>query len=104
MIPPVMLSTRFVKHLSPQKHQAFFRCFSNAKVLRKSDDEVPFTTHDGSFDRSTLHVNQRPSSPGVVIAGDITRKAEMFDKSILPRLNQTMRKFTLDGKVAIVTG
>ena len=100
-----MLSTRFVKHLSPKKHQAFFRCFSNAKVLGKSDDdEVPFTTHDGSFDRSTLHVNQRPSSPGVDIAGDITRKAGMFDKSILPRLNQTMRKFTLDGKVAIVTG
>lgn len=69
-----------------------------------ADDEVPFSTHDGSLDRSTLHVNQRQSSPGVVTPSDITRTAEMFDKSILPRLNQTMRKFTLDGKVAVVTG
>ena len=102
-----MLSTRSVKHLVTKnvKSQAFFRCVSNTKVLRKvADDEVPFSTHDGSFDRSTLHVNQRQSSPAVATASDIARKAEMFDKSVLPRLNQTMRKFTLDGKVAVVTG
>ena len=102
-----MLSTRSVKQLSPKlvKKQAFFRCFSDTKAPRKvADGEVPFSTHDGSFDRSTLHVNQRQSSPGVVSASDVARKAEMFDKSILPRLNQTMRKFTLDGKVAVVTG
>ena len=69
-----------------------------------ADHEVPFSTHDGSFDRSTLHVNQRQSSSGVITASDIARKAEMFDKTILPKLNQTMKKFTLNGKVAVVTG
>lgn len=53
--------------------------------------------------RTTLHiVDQKPKSPPTV--ENVSRKAVPFDRSVLDKLTPTMRSFTLDGKVAVVTG
>ena len=71
---------------------------------RTAAHEVLVTTNSGNSSRSTLHVRQTSSLPSKGTADNVTRKAERFDKSVLSRLNHTMAKFTLDGRVAIVTG
>ena len=66
-------------------------------------DKVPVVTHNGKARRTTLDVDR--SHPIVESqAVDESRKAQAFDRSILSKLNPTMRSFTLDGKVAVVTG
>ena len=40
------------------------------------------------------------------IAGeeDVSRKAVAFDRTIVSKMTPTMKRFTLEGKVAVVTG
>lgn len=60
-------------------------------------------THDGKAKKATLDVDRsRPvAEPQAVIEN---RKAQPFDRNVLSRLNPTLRSFTLDGKVSVVTG
>lgn len=81
------------------------QCFSNMTSLRRiAEEKVPVTTYDGGSERATIHVDQSQPSQVLATASHLSRKAERFDRGILPSLNHTMRKFTLDGKVAVITG
>ena len=100
-------SAHLTRHLSSQVSapKSGFRNFSTATYLRKTAaDHVPVTTYDGNPGRTMLQVDQSQPSLGAGPIEDLTRKAEKFDRNILPKLNHTMIKFTLDGKVALVTG
>ena len=44
------------------------------------------------------------TTDGPVSSEDPSRKATAFDKGILHKMTPTMKRFTLDGKVALVTG
>ena len=94
MRKPFEVSTRFI-HL---------RTVSTApRLWTDIQDRVPLVTHDGKARRTTLDVDR--SHPIVESkAVDESRKARSFDKSLLSKLNPTMRSFILDGKVAVVTG
>ena len=58
----------------------------------------------GDGEQSTLQMDRSQDSQGLPCMVDISRKAEKFDTSLLPKLNSAMRKFTLTGKVAVITG
>lgn len=51
-----------------------------------------------------LSVDETRTSPTLVSGGDGERSAIAFDSSITGKMTPTMRMFTLDGKVAVVTG
>ena len=68
--------------------------------LASYTEESQKTTKDAQ--RTTLHVNEnQQASPE---PKDVSRKTVPFDRSLLSKLTPTMRSFTLDGKVAVVTG
>lgn len=64
----------------------------------------PETSGPNAAERSTLIVDESRPSPKPVPGGDVDRKAVAFEKSIIGKLTPTMKRFTLDGKVAVVTG
>lgn len=102
-IPLIMRSMRPVKQSVSKVYH--LRAFKNAGILpRIAAHEVPVSTYNGDSSQSTLHVGQTSSLPDKGPADNVSRKTERFDRSLLPRLNHTMAKFTLDGKVAAVTG
>ncbi len=51
-----------------------------------------------------LLVNETKTSPMTVSGGNGERSAIAFDSSIAGKMTPTMRMFTLEGKVAVVTG
>ena len=55
-------------------------------------------------ERTTLTVDESQVSPTPVLGGDVSRKAMAFDSSIVRKMTPTMKRFTLEGKVAVVTG
>ena len=91
---PFDVSTRFT-HL---------RTVSTAPLLWTDlPDRVPVVTIDGKARKPTLDVDRsHPIAESKAV--DESRKARPFDRSILSKMSTTMRSFTLDGKVAIVTG
>ena len=52
--------------------------------------------------RTTLHVEKAPEPS--TETKDVSRRAVPFDKGVLSKLSPTLKKFTLDNKVAVVTG
>lgn len=80
------------------------RGLCTSQWLRQTkQDKVPVVTHDGKTSRTTLHVDR--SHPVVESrTSDEGREAQPFDKGVLSRLTPTMRSFSLDGKIAVVTG
>ena len=58
-------------------------------------------------ERTTLKVNGREFSSSASVSsgdGDGERKAVAFDSGVVGRMTPTMKRFTLGGKVAVVTG
>jgi hypothetical protein len=51
-----------------------------------------------------LFVNETKTSPMTFSGGDGERSAIAFDSSITGKMTPTMKMFTLEGKVAVVTG
>ena len=64
----------------------------------------PETSGPNAAERTTLIVDESRPSSKPVPGGDVDRKAVAFDHSIVGKMTPTMRRFTLDGKVAVVTG
>lgn len=77
----------------------------------KNKKEVPVASYTDSkksgtdaAERMTLTVDESRASPTPVSGGDVSRKAVAFDRSVFPKMTPTMKGFTLQGKVAVVTG
>ena len=66
--------------------------------------ETSGTNDDAAERTTTLIVDQSQPLPQPVPGGDVDRKAVAFDHSIVGKMTPTMKRFTLDGKVAVVTG
>ena len=98
-----LISRIMVKQSVPRVH--YLRGCKTASILpRVAAHEVPVSTYNGNSSQSTLYVGRTSSLPSKSLADNMTRKAERFDRSVLPKLNHTMAKFTLNGKIAVVTG
>lgn len=81
------------------------------RLRPKNVKEHPVATYasdnkitDDAAQRSILSVDECESSPQAVSSGDGGRSAIAFDKSIAGKMTPTMNMFTLEGKVALVTG
>jgi hypothetical protein len=71
----------------------------------KKDDPEVNVIHYQQGQRQEEHLPVPPTTGPVTPPGeDIDRPAQPFNHSILSQLTPTMAKFTLPGKVAIVTG
>lgn len=64
----------------------------------------PSTSGANAAERTTLSVDQSQSPSTQVSSEDVNRKAVAFDRSVVPKMTPTMKRFTLEGKVAVVTG
>lgn len=80
---------------------------SNLRGTAKKEVPVVSYTEKGK-DRgkhSVLDVDgsKSPSNPAI-FSKDVRRDAVAFDRSSINKMTPTMRNFTLEGKVAVVTG
>ena len=93
------------------------RALSTSRFLasRNHTTEVPVASYTGSeksgpgaAERTTLKVDGSASSSSSsshpVSSEDVGRKAVVFDRSVVAKMTPTMKRFTLEGKVAVVTG
>lgn len=75
---------------------------------RPGKKEVPVASftkrnaHDA--ERTSINVDNPPSSSSPVAEHNVGWKAVAFDRDVVRTMTPTMRKFTLEGKVAVVTG
>ena len=67
-------------------------------------NRVPVTQVNASLERRKFRIDQRRSAAYSTVPSDEIRDAVPFAKEMLPKLTPTMRNFTLDGKVAVITG
>lgn len=81
----------------------------NTTVARKnekiSEEEVPvvqYSSDSGGPHHTILKVDQ--AKPVTTPILDVAKKAFALERGIIKKLSPTMAKFTLDGKVALVTG
>lgn len=65
-------------------------------------DKVPVVTHDGKAHRTTLKVDRSQFVTETHI--NEGRIARPFDSRVVEKLTPTMKKFSLEGRVAVVTG
>ena len=94
---------------SPPK---LYRGFSASKFLKsRGNTEVPVASYTkskksgtGTAERTTLKVDGSKPATTPVSSEDVDREAVAFNKSIVPKMTPTMKRFTLEGKVAVVTG
>ena len=85
-------------------------------TIRRLDDqdhvsakEVPVSTYSGdlaenSGETHVLTVNQTSSPIATPIIMDVAKRAFALDKGAAKNLTPTLKKFTLQNKVAIITG
>jgi len=77
----------------------------SAKVVPDAASHIEVTdyTADGKKSNHKMEVKEDsgPVSSGVA---DIEHKATPLTPELIGKLNPTMKKFTLDGKIAVVTG
>ena len=60
--------------------------------------------NDKAKSKTTLEYDKHKESPGILEPKDVGRAAEPFDGALTSKMTPTMRSFTLEGKVAVVTG
>ena len=48
--------------------------------------------------------SEHAASKSIAGEEDVSRKAVAFDRSVISKMTPTMKRFTLEGKVAVVTG
>ena len=79
----------------------------------KNKTEVPIASYTKSkangtnvaAERTVLMVDEsEPAAPDSIAGEDDNRKAVAFDRSVVSKMTPTMKRFTLEGKVAVVTG
>lgn len=81
------------------------------QLRANSTKEVPVATYvkdnktsSNAPERSTISVDKSKALPRAVSTVDAGRNAVAFDRSVIGKMTPTMRSFTLEGKVAIITG
>ena len=65
---------------------------------------VNYTADSAEPKRMTFKVDQSIPARAIIQTGDVPKPAFALDNNILPKLTPTLKKFTLERKVAIVTG
>ena len=66
---------------------------------------VPKSTYiDKEVQKTVLQVDQSKDTDKTVPVVDVAKQAVAMDKTIIEKLPPTLKKFTLEGKVAIITG
>ena len=103
------MSTVLLKSIAPTgRCTTLFsrRAIATSCVYRRPlQKEVPVTTFsETDKSKTTLKVNIKGGSSEYGQPKELNRKAERFDHRLIARLTPTMRNFTLEGKVALVTG
>ena len=78
-------------------------CPSRSNVSRRT--RVPTYTEDAK-DRFHTSITFRNASTRLdrILNDDNGRQAVVFDRDVVPKLTPTMKAFTLENKVALVTG
>lgn len=94
VIAPATQSVRTFKTVHQQQ---------NAEEI-KAGKVLTVTYKDGVRQEVEIPVEQSPAGPVAPPGADEKKPAVPLEKSILNQLNPTMAKFTLPGKVAVVTG
>ena len=78
------------------------------RVWANNKNKVPVATyanHDREqVQRTVLAVNETKSCSKATPAEDVSRTALPFNKTLMHKVTPTIRSFTLEGKVALVTG
>lgn len=85
------------------------RHFQTPSALRAKDiKEIPVASYakdqKPGTERTTISVDQSKAALNGPSSEDVGRKAVAFDSSIVSKMTPTVRSFTLEGKVAVVTG
>ena len=112
--PKSLFSTQFLSSRSiiPTLHLRLSSSSSHSHDP-KNKTEVPITSYtkpkangtNVAAERTVLMVDESDSAAPKSIAGeDVTRKAVAFDRTVVSKMTPTMKRFTLEGKVAVVTG
>ena len=113
--PKSLVSLRFLSSRStiPSQHLRLSSSSSHSHIP-KNKTEVPIASYtkpkangtNVAAERTVLTVDESEPVAPRSIAGeeDATRKAVAFDKSVVSKMTPTMKMFTLEGKVAVVTG
>lgn len=73
-------------------------------VVECTGGRVSVTDEPSTGGRTRAGVDQSRSLSPRAYDAHTGRKAVEYDKSIFPKLTPTLRAFTLEGKVAVVTG
>ena len=77
----------------------------NDKSEKIAEHEVPVSTYaDNEAQQTVLHVNQAKTIDTTTPMLDVAKQACALEKGIVAKLSPTLKKFTLEGKVALVTG
>lgn len=72
-----------------------------------AENEVPVVTYvDGSNqpEHTVIRVDQSKPVDNISTMADVAKKAFALEKEVALKLSPTLKKFMLDGKVALVTG
>lgn len=95
-----------------QPHRALST--SSFQNYKSKTTEVPVASYtqptntgaggNAAAERTTLKVDGSQSAATTVASEDVGRKAVAFDRGLVAKMTPTMARFTLQGKVAVVTG
>ncbi|KAF2760441.1 NAD(P)-binding protein [Pseudovirgaria hyperparasitica] len=96
------LSPASFRAISPGLSRSLHTVESKAHLEKVAKDSVPLVTFEqGERKEQMLHVDPQPVTSTVQ---DSQTAAQPFDGSVFQNLTPTMAKFTLIGRVAIITG
>lgn len=97
--------------IGPTALASYGRTHTSIPSRSKTAKEVPVASYAkhpksgcNAAERTTLAVDGSQTSPKPVSGGDVSRRAMAFDGSVVRKMTPTMKRFTLEGKVAVVTG
>lgn len=89
-------------------HPRNSRGFVISSALKTQDKEVQVATYakgnKPGTERTTIVVNRSKGGSKPTPVEDDERKAVAFDRSIVSKMTPTIKSFTLEGKVAVITG
>lgn len=110
-----MASLRLIARLAPAVRVSAITRRTITTTIKRFDDqdqvsakEVPVSTYSGDQAVNTgethvLTVDQSPSPVATPIM-DVAKQAFALDKGVVRHLTPTLKKFTIQDKVAIITG
>lgn len=99
----------FGQVINPSRISLAHRGITLSARSRAKETPVPYTKDDKTVGddagrRSNLSIDGTETVPKAVSSEDVGRSAVGYDKTVAGKLTPTMKMFTLEGKVAVVTG